>query len=92
VRNFASIAPPVELITTRISQHPLSLFVFILCLQQDSPNFFSPEDHISYYTTVRGPDILCNVIVSGYAAFHQINNFFVNESFFHCWQNSFAGQ
>ena len=36
-----------------------------------------PEDHISYYTTFRGPDILRNVIVSGYVAFYQINKFFI---------------
>jgi len=30
---------------------------------------FSSEGHISYYTTFRGPDILRNVIVLGYATF-----------------------
>jgi len=33
------------------------------------------ESYISYCTTVRGPDILRNVIVFGYVAFYQINTF-----------------
>jgi len=37
-------------------------------LHQRSPNFFS-EGHIRYNTAVRGPDILHNVIVSGYVTF-----------------------
>jgi len=37
---------------------------------------------MSYYTTVRGPDILRNVIVSGYVTFYQISKFFVNIYFF----------
>jgi len=45
------------------------------------------EDHISYCKTVRGPNILRNVIFSGYVTFHQINTFFVNILFFHYWQN-----
>jgi len=40
------------------------------------------EGHISYYTTVRGPDVLCNVIVSKYATFYQINKCFVNILYF----------
>jgi len=36
------------------------------------------EDHISCYTIVREPDILRNVIVSGFVTFNQINNFFAN--------------
>jgi len=36
---------------------------------------FCGRDHISYCTTVRGPDILCNVILYGYVAFYQINTF-----------------
>jgi len=39
---------------------------------------FLSKGHISYYTTVRGPEILRNVIVSGYLTFRQINKFFVN--------------
>jgi len=37
---------------------------------EGSPNVLS-EGRISHYTTVRGPDILCNVIVSGYVTFYQ---------------------
>jgi len=33
---------------------------------------------------VRGPDILHNVIVSGYVTFYQISEFFVNMLFFQC--------
>jgi len=43
----------------------------------ESPNFLS-EGHISYYTNVRGPDILHNRIVSGYVILYQIRNFFAN--------------
>jgi len=35
---------------------------------------FLAEGHISCYTIVRGPDILRNVIVSGYATSYQIKN------------------
>ena len=44
---------------------------------RDFQTFWS-EDHISYYTTVRGSDILRNVIVSVYVIFYQIKKFFVN--------------
>jgi len=37
----------------------------------------------SHYTTVRGPDILRNRIVSGYVAFYEIHKFFVNTLRFH---------
>jgi len=37
----------------------------------------------SHYTTVRGPDILRNRIVSGCVTFCKINKFFVNTLFFH---------
>jgi len=40
-----------------------------------------PDGQINYYTTVRGPDILLNVIVSGYVAFYQINKCFANALF-----------
>jgi len=43
---------------------------------QGSPKFLS-EVHITYYTTLQGPDILRNEIVSGYVAFYQINKCFV---------------
>jgi len=56
-----------------------------------SPNFLS-EGHISYCTTVRGPDILRNVIVPEDVTFHQINKFFVDTLLFHSCQNGFAGR
>jgi len=34
------------------------------------------DGHISYYTTVRGPDIWRNVVVSWYVTFYQTNNFY----------------
>jgi len=40
---------------------------------------FLSENH---YTTVRGPDILRNRIVSGYVTFYETNEFFVNTLFF----------
>jgi len=52
---------------------------------------FFGRGHISYCTTVRGPDILCQVIFSGYVTFYQRNTFFVN-TFFHYWQNAFYGR
>ena len=58
---------------------------------QGSTNFLS-DGHISYYTTLRGLDILRNVIVSEYATFNQINKFFVNISVFHFWQTGFASR
>jgi len=38
---------------------------------------FMSEGHRRYYTTVRGPDILRDAVVSGYATFYQINKLFV---------------
>jgi len=58
-------------------------------IDQGSSNFFG-EDHISYCTTVRGLDILRNVIFSAYVTFYQINTFLVNTLFFHYWQNVFS--
>jgi len=55
-------------------------------IDQGSPKFLG-EDHISYCKTVRGPDILRNVIFSAYVPFYQINRFFVNILFFNYWQN-----
>jgi len=53
------------------------------------PNSYRPslfkllkENHISYCRTVRGLEILRNVIFSGYITFYQINTFFVNILFF----------
>jgi len=34
---------------------------------------FLSEGRVSFYATVRGPDILRNVIVLGYVTFYQIN-------------------
>jgi len=36
---------------------------------------------MSCYTTVRGPDILRNVVVSGYATFYQVKKCFVKIMF-----------
>jgi len=43
-------------------------------LDQGSPNFLAG----SYYTPVRGPDVVHNVIVSGYVTLYQINTLCVN--------------
>jgi len=51
--------------------------VYSIQIDQGSPKFLG-EDHISYCKIVRGPDILRNVIFSGYVIFYQINRFFVN--------------
>jgi len=37
---------------------------------------------MSYYTTDREPDILCNVIVSEYVTFYRINRFFLNTRYY----------
>ena len=44
------------------------------------------EDHISCCTTLWGPDILRNMIVSGYVKFYQINKCFINSLFVHYGQ------
>jgi len=51
-------------------------------LSRDLQTFLS-EGHISYYTQLRGLDILRDVIVSGYLTFYQINTFLVKILFFH---------
>jgi len=38
---------------------------------------FLSDGHICYYRTVRGADILRNVIVSGYVTFYQFNKILV---------------
>jgi len=43
---------------------------------------FLSEGHISYFTTIRGPDILRNVAFSGFVTFCAINKFFWMYSFF----------
>jgi len=59
-----------------------SVTVYQIHIDKGFPNFLG-EDHISYCTTVRGPDILRKVIFSGYATFYQINIFFANILLFH---------
>jgi len=49
------------------------------------------EGNISYYTTILGPHIMRNVIVSGDVALYQINKFFVNILFL-LLKKSFAGR
>ena len=53
--------------------------------------FLISRSHKLLHKTVRGPDILLNVIASGYVTFSQINKFFVNVLFFHYIRNDFAG-
>jgi len=71
---------------------PMSTRLWLLSISY-KPGLFKifGRDHISYCTTVRGPDVLRNVIFSGYVTFYQINTFFVNLLFFHYWQNVFCG-
>jgi len=47
-------------------------FVYIVCIKVSKLSL--SEGHISYFTTDLGPDILRNVIVSGYAAFYQVQS------------------
>jgi len=44
---------------------------------------FLSEGHLSCYRTIRGPDILGNVIVLGYVTFYRSNKSFVCIWFFH---------
>jgi len=54
---------------------------------------FSSEGHITCYTTVRGPDILPNVLGSGCYIHLNQQNFRKNTLvFFHYCQNGFAGR
>jgi len=50
------------------------------------------EGHISDYTTVRRPDIVRNVIVSGYVTFYTNHKFFVKLLLFHYRQTGFKGR
>jgi len=52
-------------------------FIHVFRLYNRDLQTFLSEGHISCYTTVRGPDILHNVIASGYVTFHYNNKFFV---------------
>jgi len=47
---------------------------------------------MNYCTTVLGPRILSNVIVSGYVIFYQINTFFCKYTVFSLLTNVFCGQ
>jgi len=49
--------------------------------KQDLQTFLS-EGHISYYTIVRGQNILRDMIFSGHVTFYQSNKCFVNILFF----------
>ena len=64
-------------------------YLAVVCLLQGLQTFLSGDD-IRYYTIVRGQDILRNVIVSGYIAFHQIK-FFVNIVYFSLVTKFFHG-
>jgi len=54
---------------------------WFLIVYNKSLQTFLSEGHVSYYTAVGLPDILCNVIVSGYVTFDQIDKHFRNELF-----------
>ena len=82
---FVARACNIRCICIRVVQWKLNT------LHQRLHKFLS-ESHISYYTTVRGPDFLLNVIVLEYVTFYQINKFFVNILLVHYWLNDFAGR
>jgi len=63
-----------------------SMTVYPIYIDQGSPKCLR-QDNISYYKTVREPNILRNVNFLGYVTFYQANTFFVNPLFFHYWQN-----
>jgi len=50
------------------------------------PTFFTRGSHKLLHNS-REPDILRNVIVSGYVTFYQISKCFAKTLFFHHWQN-----
>jgi len=52
----------------KVTDLPSSVLAKIITVNQWSPNVLS-KGHISYYTTIRGPEFSCNVIVSGYVTF-----------------------
>jgi len=69
-----------------------------LSYTRDLQTFLS-EGHISYHTTVWGPDSLCKAIVSGYVTFYQINKcswrcyfIIVDKMFLQSGWNGFAGR
>jgi len=51
-------------------------------LQVSGHQTFLSEGHITYYRTCRRPNVLRNVVVSGFVAFYQINKFSENILFF----------
>jgi len=55
--------------------------VYPIHVDQGSTNF-SGEDHTNYCTTVRGVDILRNVIFSEYITIYQINRFLGNSLYY----------
>jgi len=81
VRKTQTVHPAVPNIETLVA---VPVTVYPIHIDQGS-SIFLGKDHISYCTTVRGLDILRNVIFSGYVTF-QIITFFVNTLFFHYWQ------
>jgi len=74
---FVRIKQTVDPTVPKSDTIDASVTVYQIHIDQGSPNFLG-EDHISYCTTVRGPNTLRNVIFSGYVTFYQINALFVN--------------
>ena len=89
LRTWCSGFPIAPVARRRVSNEEWELRCYAVAANQGSPNLFS-EGHIRCYTTVRGPDTFCNVTVSRYGTFYQINRFFINMLFFHYWKNVFA--
>ena len=86
LKSLQYVAFPLEL--KRVSACTFLRRAYVLyLLNQGSPTFLS-ERHISCCTTVQRPDILPNVIVSGYMAFYQINKCFVKILLFRYLQKS----
>jgi len=86
VRKKKTVYPAVPNSDTLVDA---SVTVYPIQYRPGSPTFLG-EDHISYCTIVRGPDILCNLIFSGYVTLYQINIFFVNIWFFIIGKMCFA--
>jgi len=66
----------------------------LLSVQIRGLQTFLSKGHISYYTTVRRPDILRNLIASGYVKLYMLNSTKSNSYkyiFYYC-QNVFAGR
>jgi len=71
VRKKQTVHPAVPNSDTLVDA---SVTVYPIHTNQGSSNYLG-EDHISYCTTIRGPDVLHKVIFSGYVTFYQINRF-----------------